>query len=73
MEAKDVRMVIAEYDLTVSEFAGRVGVSVSYISDLMHERTPIGARVAQRIEGVISELKRNPPPSRLDNRRARRG
>jgi len=61
VDAKTVRMKIAAADILVSQFAALSGVPYSNLSDMLHERKPITAEMASRMERGLAQLESDPP------------
>jgi hypothetical protein len=66
--ARDLRVLIAEYDIPVKEFAERAGLGSQYVSSLMHARLRITDEARERIEKVAEELANEPLPPEAPTR-----
>lgn len=60
--ARDLRVLIAEYDMSMGDFADRTGISPKFLSHMLHGRARITEPFRIKIEAVANELADNPPP-----------
>ena len=67
MDGKALRHRLAEADLLATQLAEASGLSRSFLSDLLHERTPISREMGARLEAALQALAGTP------RRRALRG
>lgn len=69
--ARGLRIIAAEYQLTATEFARRVGVCQPYMSALLRGQGKASLQTQERIERAVKELEANPPQRAV--RRRKRG